>query len=94
MHARRTSKPEYGPYILRALKSRGKATMDEVLDETFCLMKPRLYPADLEELPGGAPRWRRQAENMLDGLLEDGYVAGSRGRLTLTRRGLDYLSGS
>lgn len=94
MHTRRTSKPEYGPYILRALNNKGKASMDEVLDETFRLMKSRLYPADLEALPGGAPRWRRQAENMLDGLLGDGYVAESRGRLTLTRRGLDYLSGS
>ena len=94
MPAPRTSKPEYGPYILKALKNKGKASMDEVLEETFRLMKPLLYPVDLEALPGGVPRWRRQAENMLDGLLEDGYVAESRGRLTLTRRGLDYLSGS
>ena len=94
MHARRTSKPEYGPYILKALNNKGKASMDEVLEETFRLMKPRLYPADLEELPGGVPRWRRQAENMLDGLLEDSYVVDCQGRLTLTRRGLDYLSGS
>jgi len=47
----------------------------------------------METLPGGAPRWRRQAENMLKGLIEDGYVAESHGCLTLTRRGLDYLSG-
>ncbi len=94
MSAPRTSKPEYGPYILKALESRGEATVDEALDETLRLMKPRLYPADLETLPGGDPRWRRQAENMLDGLLEEGYVAESHGRLTLTRRGLDYLSGS
>ena len=93
MHARRTSKPEYGPYILRALSSKGKASMDEALEETFRLMKPRLYPADLEELPGGAPRWRRQAEHMLGGLIDEGYVADSHGCLSLTRRGLDYLSG-
>jgi len=92
MHARRTSKPEYGPYILRALNNKGKASIDEVLEETFRLMKHQLHPADSEELPGGTPRWRRQAENMLDGLLKDGYVAESRGRLSLTRRGLDYLS--
>ena len=94
MRARRTSKPEYGPYILRALSNKGKTSTDEVLEEAFRLMKSQLYPADLEELPGGVPRWRRQAENMLEGLLEDGYVANCRGSLTLTRRGLDYLSGS
>ncbi len=94
MHEPRTSKPEYGPYILEALERRGKASVDEVLEETFRLMKHRLHPADLETLPGGVPRWRRQAENMLDGLLDEGYVAESHGRLTLTRQGLDYLSGS
>lgn len=93
MPAPRTSKPEYGPYLLRALKNKGKASMDEAMEETFRLIEPRLHPVDLETLPGGVPRWRRQAENMLDGLIEDGYVAESRGYLTLTRRGLDYLSG-
>jgi len=93
MHARRTSKPEYGPYILRALKNKGKASMDEAMEETFRLIEPLLHPVDLEALPGGVPRWRRQAENMLDGLIEEGYVAESHGCLTLTRRGLDYLSG-
>ncbi len=94
MPAPRTSKPEYGPYILKALTSKEKASLDELLEETLRLMKHRLHPADLEALPGGVPRWRRQAENMLDGLFEEGYVAESRGFLTLTRRGLDYLSGS
>ena len=94
MPAPRTSKPEYGPYILSALKNKGEASMDEVMEDTFRLMKHRLHPVDLEALPGGAPRWRRQTENMLDGLLEEGYIAESHGCLTLTRRGLDYLSGS
>lgn len=90
----RTSKPEYGPYIIRALNNKGEAPVDEVLEETYRLMKPRLYPADLEALPGGVPRWRRQAEHMLDGLLEDGYVAESHGLLKLTHLGQEYLSGS
>jgi hypothetical protein len=51
----RTSKPEYGPYIIRALNSKGEAPVDEVLEETYRLMKPRLHPADLEQLPGGSP---------------------------------------
>ena len=93
MPAPRTSKPEYGPYLLRALKNKGKASMDEAMEETLRLMKRRLHPVDLEALSGGVPRWRRQAENMLDGLIKDGYVAERHGCLTLTRRGLDYLSG-
>jgi hypothetical protein len=94
MNEPRTSKPEYGLHILKALEGRGEATVDEALEETFRLIEPRLHPADLEQLPGGVPRWRRQAENMLEGLIEEGYVAESHGCLTLTRRGLDYLSGS
>jgi hypothetical protein len=89
----RTSKPEYGPHIIRALMNRGEAPVDEVMEETLRLMEPRLHPADLETLPGGVPRWRRQAEHMLDGLVEDGYVSMSRGLLKLTRLGREYLSG-
>ena len=94
MHEPRTSKPEYGPYIIEALGAMGCASVDELMEGTFNLMRHSLHPADLETLPGGAPRWRRQAENMLDGLIRDGYVTETDGHLALTRRGLDYLSGS
>jgi hypothetical protein len=94
MHEPMTSKPEYGPYILEVLQSIGVASVDEVLEETYRLMRHRLHPADLETLPGGTPRWRRQAENMLDGLIGDGYVVETDGCLALTSRGLNYLSGS
>ena len=90
----RTSKPEYGPPMLRALKAAGCASVNALMEGTLRLIKHRLSPADLEKLPGGVPRWRRQAEHMLEGLIEDGYVEESRGCLSLTRRGLDYLSGS
>jgi len=93
MHDRRTSKPEYGPTMLRALMGMGHASVDELMEETLRLMRSRLHPADFEALPGGVPRWRRQAEHMLWGLIEDGYVEESKGSLKLTRRGLDYLSG-
>jgi hypothetical protein len=89
----RISKPEYGPYLLAALKAAGCASVDELMEGIFNLMSRRLHPADLETLPGGVPRWRRQAEHMLEGLIEDGYVDESRGCLSLTPRGLDYLSG-
>ncbi len=89
----RTSKPEYGPYILRALMGMGRASVDELMEETLRLMRPRLHPADFEALPGGVPRWRRQAEHMLWGLVDEDYVAESRSCLSLTRRGLEYLSG-
>jgi len=89
----RTSKPEYGPYMLRALESLGRVSVDELMEETLRLMRRRLHPADFEALPGGVPRWRRQAEHMLEGLIDEGYVADSRGCLSLTRRGLEYLSG-
>ena len=89
----RTSKPEYGPYLLRALEAAGRASVDTLMEDTLRLMKRRLHPADFEALPGGSPRWRRQAEHMLWGLIDEGYVAESRGCLSLTRRGLEYISG-
>lgn len=94
MRAQRTSKPEYGPPMLKALMGLGGGSVEELMEETFRLMRRRLHPADLEALPGGAPRWRRQAENMLEGLMLGGYVAEVEGSLTLTRRGLEYLSGT
>lgn len=89
----RTSKPEYGPPMLRALMGMGRASVDELMEETLRLMRRRLHPADFEALPGGVPRWRRQAEHMLWGLIDEGYVAESRGCLSLTRLGLEYISG-
>lgn len=89
----RTSKPEYGPPMLRALEAAGRVSVDTLMEDTLRLMGHRLHPADFEALPGGVPRWRRQAEHMLWGLIEDGYVQESRGCLSLTRRGLEYISG-
>ena len=89
----RTSKPEYGPYLLKVLEAAGCASVDTLMEDMLGLMKRRLHPADFESLPGGAPRWRRQAEHMLSGLIDEGYVAESRGCLSLTRRGLAYISG-
>ena len=88
----RTSKPEYGPYILEALEAMGHASVNELMETTYSLMRPRLHPADLKTLPGNVPRWRRQAEYMLEGLIESGYIEESPGSLSLTRRGLEYLS--
>ena len=71
---KRTTKPEYSPFILAVVKHMMKSTKEQVLDEVFNAMKHRLYPDDLVELPNGEPRWRNQAQHMLDGLIEDGHI--------------------
>jgi len=65
-----------------------------VLSRAYAAMEARLHPADRELLYGGAvPRWMSEAEHMLDGLVEEGYVEERGPNLRLTRRGLDYLEG-
>ena len=90
-----TSKPEYAPRILAALRDLGgEATREQLLGRVYVAMEARLHPADLELLYGGAvPRWMSEAEHMLDGLLEEGYVEEMGPNLRLTRRGVDYLEG-
>ncbi|MBN2335722.1 hypothetical protein JXL21_09190 [Candidatus Bathyarchaeota archaeon] len=56
-------------------------------------MEGRLHPGDHELLHGGeVPRWRNQAEHMLDGLVEEGYVTERNGWLKATDRARRYLS--
>ncbi len=71
---KRTTKPEYGPFIISVVKHMMKSTKEQVLDEVFTAMEHQLHPADLVELPNGEPRWRNQAQHMLDGLIEDGQI--------------------
>ena len=76
-----TSKPEYAYYILEALKLYGGiATEDEVMDKVGEMMAGVLTEMDRLNLYGGTiPRWRNQANHMLEGLIEDRYI---------TRRGV------
>ena len=72
-----TSKPEYVFYILEALRvCGGKASEDEVMDRVMGMMAEVLTEGDRLNLYGGTvPRWRNQAGHMLEGLIEEGYVA-------------------
>jgi hypothetical protein len=88
MHDGIMSKPEYAPFILRALSGLGEASEDAVLDRVGELMRGALTEADRSPLYGGrVPRWRSQAAQMLDGLVEDGYVERRGGVLALSSKG-------
>jgi hypothetical protein len=88
-----TSKPEYAPHLLASLRNLGgEASRDAVLERTYTRMEGRLHPADHALLhPGAVPRGRNEAEHMLDGLVEDGYLEEDGATLRLTRRGRDYV---
>ena len=81
---RRTTKPEYGPYIADALCKLGEASSDDLLVEVFRLIEDRLHLSDHVILPNGEPRWRNQAQHMLDGMIDDGYVVEKNGLLSLS----------
>ena len=81
---RRTTKPEYGPYIAEALGKLGEASSDDLLAEVYTLMEDRLHPSDLIILPNGEPRWRNQAQYMLDGMIDDGYIVEKNGLMSLS----------
>ena len=81
---RRTTKPEYGPYIADALGNLGEASSDDLLAEVYTLMEDRLHPSDLIILPNGEPRWRNQAQYMLDGMIDDGYIVEKNGLMSLS----------
>ena len=80
----RTTKPEFAPFIIDTLKHLRVTNRRELFDEVFDAMKHMLHPADLVILPNSEPRWRNQAQHMLDGLIEDGVVADINGEIRLT----------
>jgi hypothetical protein len=84
-----TSRAEYASYILKAIKSLGgEAPRWRVIEEAYVLMDPLLLPGDRQILYGGQlSRWRSQAEQMLDGLVEEGYLEESEGAVRLTEKG-------
>ena len=89
-----TSKPEYAPFLLASLRSLGEAPRDAVLERTRELMEGRLHQADYALLHRWkTPRWVNQADHMLDGLIEEGFVEEKRSKLRLTEKGLAYLKG-
>ena len=47
-------------------------------------MEDRLHSSDLVILPNGEPRWRNQAQHMLDGMIEDGYIVDKNGLMSLS----------
>ena len=81
---RRTTKPEYGPYIAEALRKMGEASSADLLAEVYMLIEDVLYLSDQVILPNGEPRWRNQAQHMLDGMIDDGYVVEKNGLLSLS----------
>jgi hypothetical protein len=87
-----TSKPEYASFLLVSLRGLGEASRDAVLRRTRELMKDRLKPADYSLLHRGrTPRWVNQADHMLDGLIEEGFIDEKNSKLRLTEKGLAYL---
>lgn len=80
----RTTKPEYIEPILGILGNHGAMTEDELLSQVFRFMRDRLYPADFVVLPNGEPRWRNQAQHMLDGLIDTGRICKKDGRYWLS----------
>jgi len=81
---RRTTKPEYGPYIAEVLGNLGEASSDDLLAEVYTLMEDRLHSSDLVILPNNEPRWRNQAQHMLDGMIDDGYIVDKNGLMSLS----------
>ena len=81
---RRTTKPEYGPYIAEALRKMGEASSADLLAKVYTLIEDVLYPSDQVILPNGEPRWRNQAQHMLDGMIDDGYIVEKNGLLSLS----------
>ena len=62
----------------------GEASIDALLAEVYALMGDRLHPADHTILANGEPRWRNQAQHMLDGMIDDGYIFEKKGLLSLS----------
>ena len=81
---RRTTKPEYGQYIAEAFDNLGEASSDDLLAEVYTLMEDSLHPSDLIILPNGEPRWRNQAQHMLDGMIDDGYIVEKNGLMSFS----------
>ena len=81
---RRTTKPEYGPYIAEALRKMGDASSADLLAEVYMLIEDVLYLSDHVILPNGEPRWRNQAQHMLDGMIDDCYIVEKNGLLSLS----------
>jgi len=87
-----TSKPEYAPFLLVSLRGLGEASRDAVLENTRELMDGMLLPADYALLHGGVtPRWMNQANHMLDGLIEEGFVEENGAMMRLTEKGRAYV---
>ena len=87
-----TSKPEYAPFLLVSLRGLGEAPRDAVIEHTRELMEGWLLPADYALLHGGmTPRWMNQADLMLDGLIEEGFVEENGTILRLTEKGRAYV---
>ena len=81
---RRTTKPEYGPYITEALGKLGEASSDDLIAEVYTLREDVLSVSDHVILPNNEPRWRNQAQHMLDGMIDDGYIVEKNGLMSLS----------
>lgn len=90
---------DYRLPILRALgELGGEAPAAQVLERVFADVKDHLHPADHEEIPythaaGGAPRWRRTAENERFRMVQEGLLRSDspRGTWALTAEGRRFL---
>ncbi|MFH1180247.1 MAG: hypothetical protein V1710_07800 [Candidatus Bathyarchaeota archaeon] len=80
---RRTTKPEYITPLLDALHRLGSSCEEKLLEQMYLDIENKLHAADIMILPNGEPRWRYQAQHMLDGLIESGLIIKKDGILWL-----------
>lgn len=88
------TKPEFAePILLVLIRVGEKITLDSLLEEVYNDMSHLLTDLDHELLFNGkVPRWRNQALNMLDGLIENGYVESSGDIFKATDKARSYFS--
>ncbi len=82
---KRTTKPEYAPFIMETVRHLMESSREQVIEEVFSSMEHQLHPADLEILVNKEPRWRNQVQHMLDGFIEDGRVIEITGVLRVAK---------
>ena len=87
------TKPEYAEPILQVLVKKGLTiSIDSLLEAVYQIMVHELTSSDHELLYcGTVPRWRNQALNMLDGLVEEGYIERSGDHVSATEQARKYL---
>jgi hypothetical protein len=83
---------DYHRPVLQALQDLGgRAPIPSILQRVREIMGDRLSSVDLDELPSGGPRWKKDV-NFAKKALADQLLVGSTGdKWFITDRGKDYL---